>query len=309
MLDNLYTIVVNWNLPDDTISCVRSLFAAGAQAGHVIVVDNGSTDDSLIQIEQAFGARVWLMPSPTNLGFAGGNNLAIAAALARGADWIMLVNNDTIVAPDFFNALRCCASTHPHLGLIAPLILYSGEPHRIWSLGDRRVAGTLLTHSLLRNAFVPAALPPLVEVDYLNACGLLIHHEVFEAVGLFDTDYFMYGEDVDFFHRAKGCGFRLGCCTSAHMWHKVSRSTGVRHPQARYWRVANQIKFYRTYAGKVQRKLLMLFTALRCLRLWLGDLRVGQRELGGVTWRAWRDGWFGVQRPSRSMRATQIWKA
>jgi GT2 family glycosyltransferase len=292
-VDSLYVIVVNWNLPQDTIACVNSLFAAGAQAGHVIVVDNGSSDDSLARIEQAFGAQVRLIPSPANLGFAGGNNLAIAAALERGAEWIMLANNDTIVAPDLFAALHACAAANPQIKLLAPLILYSGEPHRIWSLGDRRLGSTLLTRSLLRDAHVPAVLEPLIEVDFLNACGLLVHRSVFEAVGLFDTAYFMYGEDVDFFRRVAGQGFRLGCCTGAHMWHKVSRSTGVRHPQGRYWRVANQIKFYRMYSSGPHKRLLMIFTALRGLRLWLGDLRAGQGDLGCVTLRAWLDGWFG----------------
>jgi GT2 family glycosyltransferase len=293
VLDNLYWIVVNWNLPQDTIACVHSLFAAGAAPGHVIVVDNGSADDSLAQLQQAFGSRIWLISSRTNLGFAGGNNLALAAALARGAEWLMLANNDTVVAPDFLSALQTCAAANPTIKLLAPLILYSGEPNRIWSLGDRRLAGTLITRGLLRNALVPARLEPLVEVDFLNACGLLIHRSVLQAVGLFDTTYFMYGEDVDFCWRAARQGFRLGCCTDAHMWHKVSRSTGVRHPQARYWRVANQIKFYRSNSSGPHRALLLLFTALRGLRLWLGDVRAGRPELGAFTWRAWRDGWFG----------------
>lgn len=292
-LDNLYVIVVNWNLPDDTIACVKSLLAAGAAAGHVIVVDNGSAGDSVARIQAACGDAVWLLPSPTNLGFAGGNNLAIDAALKRGASWIALVNNDTIVAPDFFAALESCAAEHPQFQIIAPLILYSGEPNRIWSLGDRAVAGTLITRSLLRNVYVPADLEPFWEVDFLNACGLLVHRTVFETAGLFDTDYFMYGEDVDFFWRARSHGFRLGCCTRAHMWHKVSRSTGVRHPLSRYWRIANQVKFYRTYANWPQRLLLMLFTALRSLRLWSGDIRAGQGQLGTVTLRAWWHGWFG----------------
>jgi GT2 family glycosyltransferase len=294
-LENLYVIVVNWNLPHDTIACVNSLFAAAAEPGHVIVVDNGSGDDSVARLQQAFGSRIWLIPSPTNLGFAGGNNLAIAAALARGAEWVLLANNDTVVAPDFLTALGRCAAAHPQTRMLAPLILYSGEPNRIWSLGDRRVGGSLITRSLLRNALAPDDLEPFVAVDFLNACGLLVHSSVFAAVGLFDTTYFMYGEDVDFCWRASRRGVRLGCCTGAHMWHKVSRSTGVRHPQARYWRVANQIKFYRTYSHGAHKLLLLLFTALRGLRLWLDDWRAGHGELGRVTAQAWLQGWFGQE--------------
>ena len=315
VLKGLYTIVVNWNLPDETIACVNSLFAAGAQPGRVIVVDNCSQDDSVARIQQAFGSQVWLIPSPSNLGFAGGNNLAIAAALGRGAEWILLANNDTVVAPDFLTALNSCAAQHPQARVVAPLILYSGEPHRIWSLGDRQVGGTLITRGVLRDQPLPDHLDEWIEVDFLNACGLLLHHSVFEMAGLFDTDYFMYGEDVDLCWRARRHGFRFGCCTRAHMWHKVSRSTGVYHPQARYWRITNQIKFYRRYSRGLHKLLLALFTMVRSMRLALNDVRLGHGDLVGVTAQAWWHGWFAPvaaggteQRLVASEMESKAWK-
>jgi GT2 family glycosyltransferase len=119
-----------------------------------------------------------------------------------------------------------------------------------------------------------------------------VQREVLEQIGLFDARFFMYAEDADFCWRARRAGFRLGCCTEARMWHKVSRSTGVYHPQARYWRISNQILFYRRYANAWQRPLIFSFTFLRSAYLAVGDLLHGRSRLAQRTVRAWADGWF-----------------
>lgn len=292
---SIYPIIVNWNLAEETIPCVHSLLAAGAQPGQIIVVDNGSTDGSAAKLGDEFGAAITLLTSPTNLGFAGGNNLGLRHALAQGAQWIMPINNDTVVAPSFLDELSAAAVEHPAHRLIGPLMLYHDEPERIWSLGDRLIPGTLITHSLWRDQVAPATLPPWIEVDFINACCFLVQRSVVETIGLFDTDFFMYAEDADFCWRARQAGIRLGCATRARLWHKVSRSTGVHHPQARYWRVSNQIRFYRRYAQSWQQPLMFLFTLLRSLKLAAGDLRHGRPALGRRTLAAWLDGWFQVQ--------------
>jgi GT2 family glycosyltransferase len=289
---SFYPLIVNWNLARDTIACVNSLLAAGATPGQIIVVDNGSNDGSAATLRRELGDAITLLTSPQNLGFAGGNNLALRHALARGARWLMPINNDTIVAPNFLNALSAAIGAHPEHQLIGPLILYHDEPERIWSLGDRLLPGTLLTRSLWRNRVVPANLPPFLEVDFVNACCFVVQRAVLERVGLFDARFFMYAEDADFCWRVRRAGFRLGCCTKARMWHKVSHSTGLHHPQTRYWRISNQILFYRRYAKAWQRPLMFSFTLLRSASLALGDLLHGRGELAQRTVQAWADGWF-----------------
>lgn len=313
-ISDLYIAVVNWKLPGETIECVESLLAAGAVPGQIIVVDNGSDDDSVARLRAELGDAIDLIASPSNLGFAGGNNLAIQRALDCGAEWILLANNDTIVDASFFTELAACAQQHPAHSLIAPLILYhrdylppaadpaadhTADPitDTIWSLGDRLVPGTLLTRSLLRNRPVPNELPPFVEVDFLNACGVMIHRRVFERIGLFDPSFFMYAEDVDLCWRARRADFRMGCATDARMWHKVSRSTGVHHPRSRYWRICNQIFVYRRYAQGLQWPLMFGFTAVRAALLVLRDLRAGRGETALRTVQAWLRGWFGPQPP------------
>lgn len=290
--DQLFAVIVNWRLPDDTLACITSLIEAGMPPHHIIVVDNGAGEQPDAGFYGRLPAGVGLLPQAQNLGFAAGNNQAIRLLLLRGAEWVLLINNDTFVAPDFLKQLESAAAARPEWRIVAPLILYAGEPQRIWSLGDKRVAATLITRSLHRNRLIPPQLTPLIEVDFLNACALMVHRSVFERVGLFDESFFMYAEDADFCQRATAAGLRLGCATKARIWHKVSLSTGAHHPQARYWRVANQIRFYRTHSHGVQRVVMFGFSTLRSLRLAASDLAHRRAHLAQTTLRAWQDGWF-----------------
>jgi GT2 family glycosyltransferase len=289
---DIVTVMVNWNLKDDTIACVRSLLAAGG--GRVVVVDNGSTDGSVGALREAFGAAVTLVESGENLGFTGGVNLGVGRALGMGAAWVLLVNNDTVVADDFFAALSAGMAAAPEFDLYAPSIFYFDAPGRLWFFGDRLIAGTLFTRGLYRNAELPAGLPPAVAVDFVCGCGMLARREVFERAGGFDTSLFMYGEEVDFCWRARLAGFRMAVVPAAKMWHKVSSSAGKDKPRYRYLRVRNQAWFYRRYSRGAQVLLMGAGGSLKAALTGLADLARGDWGLIPPLLRGWRDGWFAA---------------
>ncbi len=285
----LFAVVVNWNLKEDTIRCAASLLAGGVAAGHVIVVDNGSTDGSAEAILGYFGGDVRLVRLDENLGFTGGVNHGVRLALECGAGWVLLVNNDTEVDPGMVPALLDAAQDG--YSLLGPAIYYYDDPQRIWFFGDLLLPGTLFTRGLFRGRVQPKLGEEPVEVHFLSGCGLLVRREVFETAGLFDTSLFMYGEEVDFCWRARLAGHRLAAVPGAKMWHKVSRSARRDRPRARFLRVRNQIWFYRRYALQPQRGLMWAGSGLRTLVLAAADLLRGDRELAGVHLRGWQAGW------------------
>jgi GT2 family glycosyltransferase len=287
------TITLNWNNAEETLACVNSLLLAGAQAEHLFVVENGSSDDSLQVLRENLPNLISLIANPTNQGFAAGNNLAIQQALSSDVEWLFLINNDTRIKPDLFKVFSQAINHYPQYQIFAPLIFYYDDPTRIWSLGDRLIPGTLITRSLLRNRILPKhPLPETIPVDFLNACALLVHRKVFETVGLFNPDYFMYAEDVDFCWRARQAGFHMACISTARIWHRVSWSAGVTNPRTRAWQIGNQIRFYRLTAKGLQRPLMFGFTGLRTLLRALVDTTRGQHALAKTTIHAWWQGWF-----------------
>jgi GT2 family glycosyltransferase len=296
VLKTVHVVMVNWNLKVDTLACVRSLLAAGLPVDRIIVVDNGSTDGSVPALRQAFGDGLHVLEAQTNLGYAAGVNRGARHALARGADWVFLMNNDTVVAPTIFQAFEQAATEARGFAILAPLIFYSKDPGRIWYCADRLIPGTLMTRSLYKNRRPGAGLPRVVPADFLNGCGMLVHRAVFEAVSYLDERLFMYGEEVDFCWRARLAGFTLACVTTAQMWHQVSASANRDQPLSRYLRAQNQNRFYREYTRGWRRVLMFLLSGARLMAISLRDAASGRAELVRPGLVGWWNGWSGTLR-------------
>jgi len=133
---NVFIVVLNWNNFPDTAECLRSLAKVRYPRYQVILVDNGSRDGSAEALEKEF-PRVTLMRNPVNAGFAGGNNIGIKQALTLGADYVLLLNNDTTVSADFLDALIDFGQEHESAGILGPKVFYYSTPPHIWSMGAR----------------------------------------------------------------------------------------------------------------------------------------------------------------------------
>lgn len=292
-----FIILVNWNLKNDTSTCIQSLVQAGADLSRLIVVDNGSDDGSAPHLRELFGAALQILELDTNLGFAAGTNLGIRAAMQQGAEWLLLINNDTWVAADFFEKLFKAIDLHPDVSVFGPAIYYADNPGIIWYLGERLILGTMLTLHRYRGKPLSADLPAVLPVDFLSGCAMLVNRKAFEDAGLLDVGLFMYGEEVDWCWRARRAGHYLAAVPSAAMWHKVSASSNRVSLKTRYLRVRNQIWGYRRYGNAAQKVLLAAFTLLRVLWMGLRDLLAGEKELWQSAWRGWMDGWCQLLPP------------
>jgi GT2 family glycosyltransferase len=210
-------VVLNWNLGEVTVRCVERLRSSTYPRLQVVVVDNGSSDGSVEQLRATF-SDVDVVAISENRGYAEGVNVGIRHALALGAEWVLLVNNDAEVAPGAITKLVAAAGST--IGLVTPRIdaLPSG---RLWHAGARTSRLTLLPYEL-----GPAELAKgrTLCVDYATGCVLLIHRQVFERIGLFDERYFMYYEDLGFSTRARAAGFPILVVPETLAWHHVGGS-------------------------------------------------------------------------------------
>jgi len=226
------------------LECLASLHAAQqpgrlVEAFDVILVDNGSTDNSVEAVKAKF-PDTEILALAENRGFAAGCNVGLRRALEAGADYVLLVNNDATVAPDMLVRLIEVAERRGDAGLLGPVVYRFDEPDRVWSAGYRERPITLSAQPPAGQSNGDAP----YEVDRLYGAGLLIRRSVLEEVGLFDERFFMYYEDADLCRRVQEAGYRLLVVPAARMWHKVSASTGEGSPSQQYHLARGSVLFF-----------------------------------------------------------------
>jgi GT2 family glycosyltransferase len=213
---NLVAVVLNWNGGDDTLDALASLRDVPA-----ICVDNGSTDGSDALVEKRF-PDVELLRLGANLGFAGGNNAGIRRALERGADWVLLMNNDAVAEPGLVEALNRAAAARPDAGLLACTIL-SGNGDAV------QFAGASFNARFGYSGRVTTTVPSgLTDVGRADGATLAVSRRAVELAGLLDETLFMYVEDVDWSLRIRRAGFAVVLVPGARVRHKGSGSSGGR---------------------------------------------------------------------------------
>ena len=226
-------IILNWNGRKDTVDCLTSTEQIDYDNFETILVDNGSTDDSVAVISEKF-PNVTLIKNKTNLGFAEGNNVGIRYALSKGTDFVFLLNNDTIVDK---NILKAFLKTNKSI-LGAKPYLYD-HPNRIDHLGGmwNKEKGNfdLVAPSFQDDGVSYETIQP---VDYVCGCALFAKAEVFQKVGVLEPRFFLYWEESDWCFRAKEIGYQPYICPDAKLLHKVSASFvgGKPHTIYFWWR-------------------------------------------------------------------------
>lgn len=246
----VFIILLNWNGYTDTAECVWSLCRITYPFFVVVIVDNGSGDNSVARLREEF-TDIILLENKENLGFAGGNNVGIRYALENGADYVLLLNNDTVVEEGFLDVLVRVAESgsSEKVGIVGPKI-YSGLPGStvLWEAGggiDWRIG------KAYHNGFEETdrgQWDGVRDVDYVSGCAMLIKRDVLEKVGLLDERFFLYYEETDFCARAREEGYRVVFVPEARIWHKVSNTTGGAYgPVLTYYMTRNRLLFMQRY--------------------------------------------------------------
>ena len=239
-------IILIWNGRDDTVECLESLRRDNYPTKQIIVVDNGSSDDSVAVIRQHF-PEITIIETGANLGFTGGNNVGIRHAIAHGADYVYVLNNDTTVEPDALGALVAAAEAAPRFGLLAPVMHYYEPPREIWFAGSRIALGSgLAVHDNSRN---PQRTDAPYEVPWVSGCAMLMPAKIASELDGFDDRYYLTSEDVDLSLRVSRAGFAVVTVPAARIYHKGGRSGKRISGIGYYYVVRNKLLLVRNHCG------------------------------------------------------------
>jgi GT2 family glycosyltransferase len=246
-------VVLNWNSWRDTIMCVESLLRSQRAPDRIIICDNGSSDDSaerLLEWTNASTAAVPVafIPLPCNLGYAGGNNIGMEYAMRDGADFVWILNNDTVVDCDALGRMMEVAEADRAIGIVGSKLLRFDAPDTIQALGGGYIVPILCHDTQLgageKTGFAGTA---PIELDHLIGASLLVRVDAIRAVGLIDESYFLYREETDWCIRMRRAGWSLYCCPEAVVWHKQSHSIGFKSPLHDYYAVRNMLALVRKF--------------------------------------------------------------
>lgn len=226
-------VVLNWNTVEHTLECLDSLRVVKYPNMAVLVIENGSTENPARVIRHRH-PWIHLARSERNLGFTGGNNWGMRIALEQGAEYILLLNNDTTIASDAIMQMVQACRSRSKVGVAGPKIMYHNQPNRIQSAGCVIRDGQAFRLKL-RDARVElrglgeldeGQFDETTDVDTVSGCAMFIPREVVERIGFLEERLFVYWEDVEYSLRARQAGLRCLYVPTATVWHKGSMSTG-----------------------------------------------------------------------------------
>jgi hypothetical protein len=235
----VFIIILNWNGLTDTIECLESLQKITYPNYNVVLVDNASAGNDVAVLGERFGDYLHIIQNDQNYGFAKGNNIGIRYALDKGADYVLLLNNDTVVDPGFLDELIKVAEADGRIGILCPHMYAYDQPDRLVFTGPAQV-------DFWRNG--PRRHPtfdrrgPVIRTEIAQGAAMLITRKTTETIGLLPEEYFFGVEDLDYSVHASRAGIGIAVITTAKIWHKLSRSGNklnaalVRH-QYRGWQI------------------------------------------------------------------------
>lgn len=246
-------VVLNFNGLDDTVICLESLRPVRERGHDIVLVDNASKQDPEVASRAVLPDLVYERTG-RNLGYAGGNNVGFRIALERGADFVLVLNNDTVVAPTIVEDLLGAFDADPALGIVGPVINFMDEPGTVMTDGVAFNPGPG-TEFFRRVVVTPRAdATPAVPVDIVNGCCMMIRADVLRRVGLFDERLFIIHEEADLCLRTIRAGFGCAVLPKTLVWHKGSSAFERSGRQVqRYFDARNLYYLLRRHAGRVSR--------------------------------------------------------
>lgn len=255
MSPSVAIIIVNWNSYGDTSQCLESLKLLEYPNSQIIVVDNGSEDGSGEKLATEFPDIIFLK-NQENLGFTGGNNAGIQYALENGSDYLLLLNNDTVVTPSFLTPLIHLLEVNESIGAVQPKIMFNHDRNIIWNAGGKFNSFITKTTTVGENEIDQGQFDESKETDWITGCCFLVRSSVIKVIGLLDQRFFIYHEDVDWSLKIKNEGLKMFYEPKSVIYHATGMSDknhgdhneGNVSPFSHYMGVKNHLFLVRRYA-------------------------------------------------------------
>lgn len=260
-------VVLNWNGCQDTLACLASLQQLEYPAHTLLVIDNGSTDQSVATIRSRF-PDVLVIETGANLGYAAGNNVGLRYALMQKYDYVLLLNNDTEVAPDFLTPLVATCEQEPAIAAVGPKTYFYDRPDVLWAAGaviDWHQGGRTYMRGMLE--IDQGQFDQACNVDFVPGCACLVRTSILEQVGLLDERFGMYYEETEWCARMTQAGWRIVYVPAGKVWHKVQLQSQELSPRITYYMARNRLLFLRATHASPATWLYALF--VQDLRTWL----------------------------------------
>ena len=276
----VFIAILNYNGKDVIKNCLKSVFKIDYPNFEVVVVDNNSTDGSL-ELAKASFSKMHFIKNEVNLGFSTGNNIGIRFALEKMADFVLLLNNDTEVAPDFLEKLIAPSMLDEKIGLSSPFI-FKDKSADIWFSG-----GKINWFSMkARNLSTQPQADSYFETGFVSGCSMLVRKDVFKKIGLLDEDFFLYWEDTDFSVRAQKADLKTIVVPQSHIYH--FEKSEEQKANKTYWLVLSGLLFFQKNATFPLNIWIYFYTLLRKLKNFK-DVVHKKNDLAIIVQKAYRD--------------------
>lgn len=260
------TVILNTNRRDDTLECLASLAKSTYPNNRLLVLDNASSDGSAAAIA-GYYPEVQVISLEKNLGYAGNNNVGIQAAVNEGAEWVFVLNEDTVLAEDCLEKLVCAAGENDRLGIAGPMVYHFNEPGIIQSAGGSLGKYWESTH-LAQNEPDRGQYPVPHAVEWVSGCAILVRREVIEQVGMLDERFFYYWEETEWCLRAREAGWQIWHIPQAKLWHKGVQRDYQPSPNITYYSTRNRLLMIRKHRAPLTIWLHAWLQLLRTLFAW-----------------------------------------
>ena len=262
----IFIVILNTNRCDDTLACLVSLAKSTYRNFKVIVLDNQSTDGSVDRIRVTF-PDVRIIGLTENLGYAGNNNVGVELAIKQGADWVLVLNEDTVLDLDCLTRLVEKGESDPAIGIVGPMVYHYNEPDVIQSAGGM-LGNYWESKHLGQNEVDCGQFHSSHRVDWISGCAILVRRNVIEQVGMLDKDYFIYWEETEWCIRATRGGWQIFQVPEAKIWHKGVNRDYQPKPSVTYYTTRNRLLTFAKHGAPMIAWLYTFLQIFRTLMSW-----------------------------------------